>query len=342
MKILFVGYHNPKFIALPEYFENAIVNLGHELVSFDDRKFIFPGRVRGKINVLQKWELDRINSNLLKLVLHKKPDICLVNSVGRIKVEIIQKIKQLGVRTAYLTTDFPWDSDVLVQEALNYEFVFYGGTEIAQKFKQANIKKAFWLPFACDPDLHKPVELSSEEKKQYSADIAFVGSIYPKLYSNRLIILEGISDFNIKVWGPGADTVSANSPLKKKIMGNDTKPGQWQKIYSAVKIGVCIHFEDHLKKIPCYQASPRIYELLSCKCFTLVDNQVDVSKLFEDGKHLVIFKSIPDLREKINYYLAHPEKRKIIAEQGFNEVINNHTYQHRIKKIIAIIRGDNQ
>jgi len=68
-----------------------------------------------------------------------------------------------------------------------------------------------------------------------------------------------------------------------------------------------------------------------------VDNQKDVKSLFEDGKHLTIFKDIKDLREKIKYYLIHPEERERIAQEGYREVIQKHTYLHRIKKMLTVI-----
>lgn len=43
------------------------------------------------------------------------------------------------------------------------------------------------------------------------------------------------------------------------------------------------------------------------------------------------------LREKINFYLRHPEARKTIAAMGQQEVVTNHTYIHRIKELLTTI-----
>ncbi|MCK4821562.1 hypothetical protein KA005_37695 [bacterium] len=61
MKILFSGYHNPNFITITEYMESAIKALGHELIVFDDRQHIIPGRIRRRLKRLNRFDLQHIN-----------------------------------------------------------------------------------------------------------------------------------------------------------------------------------------------------------------------------------------------------------------------------------------
>jgi spore maturation protein CgeB len=82
-----------------------------------------------------------------------------------------------------------------------------------------------------------------------------------------------------------------------------------------------------------------VYEALACRSFLLVDSQKDVKSLFQDGKHLVIFKNTEDLHQKITYYLNKPDERKKIARQGFEEVVRNHTYLHRMQEMFSVIEA---
>ncbi|PIV63925.1 MAG: hypothetical protein COS11_04820 [bacterium (Candidatus Ratteibacteria) CG01_land_8_20_14_3_00_40_19] len=332
MKILFSGYHNPNFITITEYIEEAIRKLGYQLISFDDRKFIIPGRLRKKFYFLHTLDLKRINGNLTKIARKEKPEIYIETGGYQIFPASIRAIKKMGIKTGLWTIDPIREDDPRLKIEFAYDFVFCGGTEMVEVLKGKEIENGpFWLPFACDPDFHKRVEVNQEERKKYGSDICFVGSFYP----NRAEILEKITDFNLKVWGPGWNNLSFDSPLKKLAKESQLKPEEWRKIYSSSKIILAIHYQDG--KIPCYQASPKVYEALACKSFLLVDNQKDVKSLFEDGKHLTIFKDIKDLREKIKYYLIHPEERERIAQEGYREVIQKHTYLHRIKKMLTVI-----
>lgn len=331
MKILFTGYHNPNFITITEYIERAIVSLGHTLISFDDRKFIFQGRLRDRFDFLQDFDLSNLNKRLVKTACESIPDLLLVTGGHRIFTETIKKIKAKAIKTALWTIDAPRNFQPIIKSAPYYDYVFCGGNEAVELLNKAGIKKTRWLPFACDSQLHKLVEVTHKEKQKYGSDIVFVGSYY----SNRADILSRLTDFNLAIWGPGWDKLPSNHPLRKHINCRQIEPDDWLKIYCASKIAVIVHYQDG--KVPCYQASPKVYEALACKTFALVDNQKDVRTLFEDGKHLVIFNDPDDLREKIKYYLNHPEEREKIAEEGYKEVIKKHTYVHRIKKMLDII-----
>jgi spore maturation protein CgeB len=207
-------------------------------------------------------------------------------------------------------------------------------------FGRAGINNAVWLPFACDPGLHGKIKLTSAESSAYGCDVCFVGSVHPGLYPGRIKLLESISDLDIKVWGPGAEALPASSPLRARIAGGKTTPEQWTRIYSAAKIVLCMHYSHtDINRYPCYQASPRVYEAMACGAFLLCDAQKDVMTLFQDGKHLGIFRGAEDLRKKITYYLANSEKRGAIAKAGQDEVIGKHTYLDRIKVVLGTVRA---
>ena len=86
-----------------------------------------------------------------------------------------------------------------------------------------------------------------------------------------------------------------------------------------------------------HQADPRVFEAMACGAFVLTDRQKDVVSLFRDGEHLVTYDDDRDLRDKIGYFLRHPEERECIAAAGMREVLNNHTYSHRVKDLFANI-----
>ena len=59
--------------------------------------------------------------------------------------------------------------------------------------------------------------------------------------------------------------------------------------------------------------------------------------LFNNKEDIVIFKNIEHLRELVRFYLQHPHERERIAHNAREKVLNNHTYAHRIKKMLDII-----
>ena len=331
MKILFSGYHNPHFMTITEYIERAIVKLGHTCISFDDRNFIFPGRLRQRAPFIQKWDLNRINDKLIAAAFENSPDLCLISGGHRIFPGTILKIKERGILTALWTIDCPLDFEPILEAAPFYDFVFCGGTEAQELLLQSGLGDTHWLPFACDPDLHKPVNVSKEERTKWGSSVTFVGSFY----SNRQKVFESISDLDLKIWGPGWNRLPKDSLLRPQARSAPLALHEWRNIYCSSPIVSVVHYRDN--QIPCHQASPKVYETLACKSFLLVDNQKDVQSLFEDKKHLVIFKDDKDFRSLVDYYLRHDEEREQIALSGYQEIRQNHSYVHRIKKLLATL-----
>lgn len=333
MRVLFSSYHNPSFWTITEYTERTIMRLGHELIPFDDRAFIIPGRLRKSVPFLENRDLNRLNRRLISLASSTNPDLCLVAGGNRILPQTVQKMKSLGIKTVLWTIDAPRHFQPIVAAAPHYDFIFCGGTEAQELMARVRIKKTYWLPFACDPDIHHPVDLNPEEQKKWGSDVSFIGSYYP----NRAQALEKLVDFDLKVWGPGWKKLAKDSPLKKRARDIHLTPKEWINIFSCSPINIVIHFQDG--ETLCYQAAPRVYEALACQCFLLVDNQKDVQSLFQDGKHLVIFKNTEDLRAKITYYLKQPEERKKIARQGYEETVDKHTYLKRLEEMFFVIEA---
>ena len=249
----------------------------------------------------------------------------------------IDTIKSRGIKTALWTIDAPKEFEPVRKAAAHYDFIFTGGSEAYDILKDVGVKNLYFLPFACDPDIHKPQRLTEEEKKLYGCDIAFVGTLDPDVYPFRTRILEAISDFDIGVWGPGTEKIPITSPLRQKIRGKEISPEVWIKIYSQAKIVLCLHYKDPQGKIPCHQASPRVYEAMACGAFLMVDDQRDVRKLFENRKELVVFKNITELKRLLSYYLKRPEERRSIAAMGRTKVLKRHTYHHRVKDLLKVV-----
>ncbi|HSB82306.1 MAG TPA: glycosyltransferase [Candidatus Methylomirabilis sp.] len=338
MRILFATARNPRFATITEYIERAVRLLGHDLSSFDDRNFVLPGRVREAITPLDRFDLSLLNRRLRHAVRQQRPDLLLCAGGERILPETVEAARATGTRTALWTTDPVKPGDPRIALAPHFDLVFCAGTEMIEALRGSRLRKEpRWLPFACDPELHRPLNLSSEEKSSYGCGIAFVGSLHPELYPTRIAMLEALAEFDLGVWGPGGRDLPASSSIRSKIRGEETRLEEWTRIYSASKILLCAHYGG--PGPVCRQASPRVYEILACGGFLLCDNQPDVQVLFEDGRDLVIFRNLSELREKAFYYLDRDQERRGIAARGREKVLAAHTYQHRVAELMSMVTG---
>ena len=333
MKILLSGYHNPHYLTITEYIERAIKAIGHELIVFNDRDHIFPGLLRKRVRIIQRFSLGIINRNLVALIHRTQPDIIIVIGGERITCKALNQLPNDNLCKVLWTTDAPINFQPIINSAPFYDFIFCLGTEAIELLQNAGIIGAYWLPMACDCTQHRYLKLSKKEQEYYAHDIVFVGSYYP----NRAKLFEKLADFNLGIWGPGWDKHKINSKLRFHIKATHTKPLEWVKIYNASKIVLTPHYQDPKGRFQVYQASPRVFEAMACGAFVISDRQKDVMALFKDGEHFASYSGYKDLISKINFYLKNPVERKKIAAQGHQEVLSKHQYTHRIEKLLSIV-----
>ena len=83
----------------------------------------------------------------------------------------------------------------------------------------------------------------------------------------------------------------------------------------------------------------RIFESMAGGCLTLTNTNIpeNISALFENKKHLVMYDSIQHSYDLIDYYLKHDEERKSIAQAGQQLVLEKHTYLNRLNTILEYV-----
>jgi spore maturation protein CgeB len=337
LKILTTGYHNPNYLTITEYIERAIKEFGCQLEIFDDRQHIIPGRLRHRIKFFDRLSQQWINRNFLKCVYKVKPDIVLITGGHRIHAKSLQTLKETPARSVLWTTDAPIRFKPILSTAPFYDYIFCQGTEAIELLSKAGIRNAYWLPMACDAKMHRKMHLSEKEHACFANDIVFVGSYHP----NREVIIKELTDFDIGIWGPGWKEHCRKSILETRIKGSHTPTDIWIKLYSACKIALSIHYQHPQKKVPVYQASPRIFESMACGAFVMSDYQKDVFSLFKNGAHFVGFEYVNELKKKMRYYLHHADEREKIANRGRREVKKNHRYVDRVEKLLSIVNQNN-
>lgn len=78
----------------------------------------------------------------------------------------------------------------------------------------------------------------------------------------------------------------------------------------------------------------RVLEIMACQGFVLVNYQEDLATEFEDGKELVMYRSLEEMVEKVRYYLEHEDERKTIARAGYEKVLREYNYAEKLRRIL--------
>jgi len=163
------------------------------------------------------------------------------------------------------------------------------------------------------------------------------GAFYPGLY--RPLDLPKIHDFGFV--GQQDDNVIRKSLTRKRQL--DILAKSFKGIATKDVIGPPVNEIYNKSKILVERSifaniGTRLFETTGSGGFSLINRypcQNGIDELGIDGKHFVTYdESLDDLMDKMKYYLDHDDEREKIAKEGCDHFINNHTYKHRIDKII--------
>ena len=62
-----------------------------------------------------------------------------------------------------------------------------------------------------------------------------------------------------------------------------------------------------------------------------------LDEMFDDGKHLVLWKNVNDLLEKLRYYLDRPKDLIAIGKRASDAIRESHTYTHRVRCLLEMV-----
>ena len=81
----------------------------------------------------------------------------------------------------------------------------------------------------------------------------------------------------------------------------------------------------------------RAMDIMGAGGFLLTNYQSDFSMHFVEGQDYINYESIPDMMDKIQYFLNHENERAEIARNGFEKIKAEHTYQQRVEEILSVL-----
>lgn len=199
-------------------------------------------------------------------------------------------------------------------------------------WRQDMIDKGFsepgFLPLGTDPDLFNPIsdlERCDPENQRFASDISFVGS-----YSEeREKALYPLIDLDLAVWGNEEWT---KSMLSRNYRGPVNYITEAKYVYQLSKINLNIDMAQLKRSI-----NNRVFDVLVGNGFLVTEDKEDIYRLFEPGKHVVVYKNPEDLLSIVTEWLNKPEERVQMGAAGRQHVLAYHTWTHRAYEILEFI-----
>lgn len=278
-------------------------------------------------------ERNHENSALVNAVEKYRPDIVFVEKGLTIRLHTLKTIRSLHPETrlvCYSLDDMmnPGNqSKYYLQSIPIYDVHFTSKNYNLSELLELGAKRVERTGNAYSPHVHRPIELTEDDKIRFGADVSFVGG-YEADRAEVLNQLAGRGIF-VRVWGNNWDKFDRPHPDLRLEMG-PAYGEDYAKVVCSSKILL-----GFLRKINRDVETTRTVEIPAFGGFLLGERTEAQQALFHEGLHAEYFDSTEELVEKIEYYLKHEEIRKRIAAAGRRHCIDRgYSYDIEMAKVI--------
>ncbi|HYQ48743.1 MAG TPA: glycosyltransferase [Thermodesulfovibrionales bacterium] len=301
------------------YYKTGFEKNGHTVLAFDTGSCEEPGTLIGK----------KTREFMPDFILHTKDEF---------PVEVFRELRKSSrIVQWYPDPVIPAWLPGYVKEA---DLFFTMSEGLVGEFRKIN-PQSYWLTQAFEPSFFKVKEITDDEKKLFSSDVAFVGNLGSKeQYASRKPALEAVlaAGVGLKWWGPKIPWKITNLPLIYGRLGR-AYGGKfiWGEEYAKVarlsKIFLAFDSKPELRK----SMSARMYTAVGCGAFYLCRHVEGVEEILAPDQEIVTFRTEAEMMDKIRFYLKDEDARKRISDAGRARVLRDHTYEVRIRQLCGLI-----
>lgn len=252
------------------------------------------------------------------------PDFVFVNKGEKFSTENLKLFR--------LFSEVPWvlfygDQRNEIEHYLRDTMKFYDGVLVNaddEKYKsdlmKFGAKKVFYYHTATDLEIYK-----KDENAKEIFDIAFFGGNYEDRFPDSRFRKETI-EFLRKKYNVGIFGMGWQNGFHLPVFGNN-----FAVMASKAKILLGINAFSNIRKY----CSNRTWNSMACG-FLISHHFKGIEEMFENHKHLVWFKTLPELVENIDYYLKNKDERMKIYKNGRDILEQQYTYDVRADETIDI------
>lgn len=209
----------------------------------------------------------------------------------------------------------------------DYDFLFFKDPYIIRIFKDILKPEVHYLPECFNPNKHF-IEIDKYNSNLYKCDITTAGN----QHSWRNIFFEHFPNYNIKFWGLEAPVWMPKGVLYSYFQGKPVyNTEKAEAFYNAKIVLNNLHYSE------IEGLNVRCFEAAGIGAFQIVDWRPGLNDLFIDGEEIVSFKTISELKDKINFYISNDKERNRIANKGKARAFADHTYKIRLQTMLNLI-----
>jgi len=322
-----------------ESFRRAFEALGHNVVAIDTEEIYFRyGRslvLRAVFRVLRRplrRHTRAIREAALEAARAVRPEVVFVCKGNYFDADLLEDIRKAsgGLLVHWHPDDYrnPLMSSSDFRNAIPvYDVHVTPKTFNIAEFAADGARRVEFVPFAYDPDVHRPVPPGTGS----THDAVFVGTFEP----DRASVLERAAreGIDLEVWGLHWHRLPKASPLRAHCRYREVLADEMATTFSSARL--CLGF---LRKANKDLHTARTFEIPACGGVMLSERTDEQRSYFEEGKEALYFEDAGEMIATIRDYAKRPADLSRIRAAALQRCrTSRYSYAERLADLLARI-----
>jgi spore maturation protein CgeB len=204
-----------------------------------------------------------------------------------------------------------------------YDLVVTPRASSVEPAKRAGARRVIAVNFAADEAVHRPIELTEEDRARYSAKVAFVGTWMPERGPFLLRLIErGVP---LRIYGDRWKNAPEYERLRPHIASGDLAGDEYVKAIAgaAIAIGLLSKGNQDLH-------TTRSLEIPAIGTLFCAERTSDHLAMYKEGEEAVFFDSADECADLCLALLTQPDRIAKIAAAGAKRVRQNGDFNERL------------
>jgi len=326
MKILVAIPGKLHTVRMNRFVPDALAALGHDVRVVDYMPTLLE-KLHGKLGGADAAEA--VRARLLAAIEAHAPQLFLALYGVNVGAPVLAELRRRRVTTAnwWLNDPFQWERAAKILGA--YDFAFTNARYSVDAYAAAGLKHVRFLPSACDPAVHRPLETRAVQ-----CDLSFAGDWSANRERAVKRLAEGGVD--LRVYGPWRAKLPRRSPVKDRLEHGFFTPERMVEIFAASRATLNIHtwrgrFD--------FGLNPRVFEAGACGTPQLVDHKRELDELFapQERAAMLIYRDDDELLAHARSVRARAAELKAAALAAASTFQRDHSYRARAAELLRAI-----
>jgi spore maturation protein CgeB len=264
---------------------------------------------------------ERAQRGLADRALHHECDV-VINVEQCLMPDVVRRLRSNGVKVAFWFPDAVVNMGRQLMLLAGYDALFFKEPHLVERLRVLLDLPVFYLPQACNPNLHQPLVAPATERY-----LVIAGNMYPsRIRLLERLMAEGVP---LRLYGAGFPRWTGQTPLRDAHTGRS--------VYGTAKAAVfrsAVAVLNNLHPAEISGINLRVFEAAGCGAAVLTEFRPTLPELFATGDEVLAFRDFDELISQAKRLLEEDGLSAKLGDAAALRAHRDHTYPRRLAVLL--------